>query len=674
MREYPQTLTVGDLFADKRHAWDRLAAELATLAQQPEGRQKDWPLSARSFLVSGERGTGKTTFLRSFRTHLHRGGIPGVLCAGDLLEVRSLDRTDRVLTGLVSRLEGVEHEHSRSARAQETAAQWVDVRRALARSDELYLRFIASNAVSEDELVSGLQRREEGTDLTRANLAGRVQDLRSRIAGGGNTMGPLLVFFLDDLDVLGLRAWEALADIDRYLSIPGLAFVFGCWLPALRLGIQRGLFREAGGEVLDEAGRAVLVQEAEDLLKKYFPPAEQLHLSGLGPRERLSFELEQGVSVRRLLAEMLPADVMDLFTAEGPVDRPHAERLPGRARTLKSLLRDLEARARRDGAGPLRHLMPAVSALLAHGDLHERWKQWWQSLTRWVESGEARSGDPLPPRSAEEVLARAICLGVAGNGPKAIQPRPGVDYSARELGYGPLPNMFSFSQEDVPEQNPAEVGGWVEFFFDLALALEPRLALDVVTAFGWMDRLRDLSLVQVMVHERLLEDIAGDEELRLAWVDEQSSVSEGKVTLRKGRLALLRRIAEAAEGNPSGAMLPPSVRGLASYLQFFEDYAARNAVRFRTGDPMRIGDLGDLRNVWHDLCLAHFRACLAGAGMHRQPATNHPSEFAAQSFFAMAVGGQRLSPRLLRAAKASLLLLPGLNPSLGKLLENLQRP
>lgn len=579
-------------------------------------------LSARALLLEGDRGSGKTSLLLTLTEHLLKGQEPGITVVCKPIEVRSLDRTDRVLTTLVQKLKGFAETDS-PEKVRSKAPSWRRLESALVRSHDIYARFIAANAATEEELVGLLKLREMGTDDTRELVRAFVSELTNADGGHPDAQRRLLVFPLDDLDILGLRAWEAITDIDRYMSVPGLAFVFTGCEEALRLAVRRGLQREAGESAWAPEDLRAVRTEANKVLTKYFPFAERTQLNDWEPTSRLRFALPGGPPLRGILESLLDANLADLFTSSAPVHYPHAERLPATPRLLRSLSRTLSDIP--DGQS----LTPAV--LTVQAILHENgqgsgWARWWRGVCQWVRDGgpdrEAWLGDNRRPkrRLAEEMLGVLRQPYVR----EWAQPAIGqsLDFQRRYPG-GFLPRVFSPGRAEVPDEaKEIDDAGWLEFFLDFALALAPELAVEVMIILGWDQIVAQRTYISVP--PALRTELMARQRLVRWWVPADrypDVVRRERLQLGGGNLHLLS-VADIRRSSPDMAIFPPTVRGLLAYMRFY-DFRSRDPelrIAHNSVTPNEAKSLDDLESRLDQLIEVHVRACLYAAGFETQPA------------------------------------------------------
>jgi hypothetical protein len=319
-------------------------------------------IGSREVALFADRGMGKTSVLLTVAKSLEDGGECTVLWPP--IDARALEDSETVMATTLARLAGKATEGLNREKPDdvEESRAWSDVQHGAWKSHPMYARFVAASAASAPEFGAYLIDRSRGTERLRDQVGRCVQDWLARI------QKKQCVIFVDDLDQSRGRAVEALLDLERYVAVKGLAFVFAFKYDALWYDVSKRLF-----DGLPEAAKE---QETEDFLRKTLPTDRRADLWAIPPEKRLAFAVD-GRSVRDLMQKAMPKDAWYLFdgSLEGAdsIGGVHADLLPSTPRGLRTLFtslpknRNLQGGGGRSGGGPAtREGVSKVLSVLEH--------------------------------------------------------------------------------------------------------------------------------------------------------------------------------------------------------------------------------------------------------------------------------------------------------------------
>lgn len=445
--ETPRRLHNHDLTEAQQAARAKIVKRLHEIHDQegpydPEGMERLHGLSERSVLLLADRGTGKSSLMLSLMKDLPSKLEP----VRPLLDIRSFDRTDRVLITALHRLQRA---HERLGGQPDDVRRWLDVMRTALRVDDRYGDFVRATSATENELTTLFLRQAQGTDNLRDQIATQVDKLRAAVSGR-----PTFVFFLDDLDLSHGRVVEAILDIDRYLSVPGLAFVFAAREQTLLSEVLADLQRTPG----DPEG--LWWDEAMALLAKYFPLDARARMDRLSPQERLQFKVEGERIVRFFERAPEELDPLEGATNKASTMATFPDLLPDTPRGLRAWARAVPA-SEPDPNDNWRHALTIFAdAARERGEVF---------VVRALQDAQVMLGD----REGGRERASQLLLEVVGLPVLEALPESRVLYERTSWSSELLP--LEFLGQAKLRAGPR----WIEALLDLAMRLDGRATLNV---------------------------------------------------------------------------------------------------------------------------------------------------------------------------------------------------
>lgn len=630
----------GVLSADQEQAVQRSIAHLKGVVEQdsagragPETRSSSsamaarfppWAtLSARSVLVLGARGSGKTSVLKTIAQRL--GGPQNeashpFLPLHPLIDARALDRSDRILSVILEQLRRCHQdlfgdENPELLKKEDSA--WRTIQKAALRTQLLYSQFVASTSASEAEFTDFMVRQTSGTYGFTESFSERLDALRRTAARGGSN--PIVILFLDDLDLSLGRAYEAILDIDRYLSVPGLAFVFSAKYTTLFQDIYIGLSK--GHQMPDEAfdrfhsvSNSVQLwqKETRAFMLKMFPSDCRSDL------REWPVEMRQMFKVGEHTLEMLMDKCLTIgeprqgYHADNffKINKYHMSILPESPRQLRALYgllgkiahtKLIQPSSFRSLNATYRLLLVIEALALAIDEPLAIWHL--SALVPVVESSipQERSTwmDPEEIEAGEEHLNGVI----AANFWKHL--REGPKKSELPERYSPLSSDIVLGEvevipilKEIERDNPSGFSArWQEMMYDLVMWLEPSYSYRVMERnFGiqGIDHIghflvdSDITLVNEMLE-------AGFQGLIGPW---RSEVEEGTSL----------RLTQFLKAYPGG--IPRSLRVQYHYIAAFNDYWNNNKENcLWSRKPAISASIDDYRRILDNLLAVHIYCC-----------------------------------------------------------------
>lgn len=309
--------------SESRMRASRSNSRLGSIAHHSDGNQL--------VLLSGERGTGKTSLWRSIeaglrnKTLLHkllqeresRGDsyastvaaeehaeerLPSRVLCLDMLELELLPGPTNLLTSILTRIDRLITQHSHRSSSFNAENEYEQV---LIRFDRLMtdvsLAWDGNLTERRQHLDPDLFAVEERrVERGRLNLSDRLSDvlddLSGRITWEGGVRDPLFVLPVDDFDLSPTRCLELLRMI-RMLQIPRLFTVIlgdlKNTLDILQLRFTGDIASVAGiqldGQALESPFHHAQREMTHDAVRKLLPPAQRFFVSNLTCEEVLRF-------------------------------------------------------------------------------------------------------------------------------------------------------------------------------------------------------------------------------------------------------------------------------------------------------------------------------------------------------------------------------------------------
>ena len=593
-------------------AWVRRVAASDEPADTVNGRQRaDEPLSAwgrflgeRSALLDADRGMGKTSVLLTVVQKLRDGesarrrGASKVLVVGPPVDARSLDRTDRVLLTLLQRFgsatvpsiaqaQRTSEDRPDAPERDEKARCVRDLLRLALRTHDLYSKFASASAVHEAELFEMLIRQSAGADEFRASFAQAL-----RLLAPDTTV----VFLLDDLDLSSGRAYEAIVDLDRYLAVPGAAFIFAARGETLESEIAESMM-----DGIRARSTELWQSEARWFLDKYLPRESRFQLDNWLPearwRARPSRDADESLAtvfgsrsptLKRLLEE--PTTVSDGVPWRLAL-------LPGAPRDLGSLLRVVRAgeKDRRSKVGRRAEDLRLLAALadVAGPVWAQRKIREWRSAIGIVRFGNQSVDGSLGRWVVAEAHSRAGTLS-----PESPDPLSAITPS------GGLSSLAGLSEGRLD-------AAWVELLIDYAMRVAPSLRWGVWDRFGAVIGSAEtlVPFEKDRTGEPWRQQLASAGADRFLEVLAASCVEgvDGRSMVRPWNL--IRRL----DTGEDRSFLPTTVRRTIVYYRSLQD-------ELRRLDAMPAGTR-ELRHVVNRVLVAHSRAVLEAYGARSKDRT-----------------------------------------------------
>lgn len=419
-------------------------------------------IGSREVTLFADRGMGKTSVLLTLAVNLEAS--PDCTVLWPPIDARALEDSETVMATTLARLaakatDGLSRENP--AELQE-CREWNELQQGAWKSHPMYARFVAASAASAPEFGAYLIDRSRGTERLREDVERCVERWLSRIRK------KQCVIFVDDLDQSRGRAVEALLDLERYVAVPGLAFVFAFKYDALRRDVSHNLF--------GEHSEPAKTEETENFLRKTLPTDRRADLWAIPPEKRLAFAV-RGRSVRELLLHAMPKDAWYLFDEGAVFDElsvgVHADLLPSTPRGLRTLFgslpknRNLQGGGGRTTDGPatrdgIAKILSVVEQIAQSEDVFPVLRLVTRLRTDLDSLGHGKRG------LASDVVARVQAHLPAGVGDPAMRRMPNVPLTRDPVSGMLLPlARFGSPQTDFPIN-----ARWQELLWDVCIYLD----------------------------------------------------------------------------------------------------------------------------------------------------------------------------------------------------------
>jgi len=447
-------------------------------------------LSERSLLILGPRGYGKSSILSIIHERL--GGDERFISVWPPIDVRSLDCSDNILMTLLQRVAGLDIRQIRDSEGNHDSAkqekkkvqgEWRALQGAALRTHPSYSDFVTATSATEAEFTEFLIQQTSGTESLSKRIQLRIHAMRQRHAPSDL---PLVVFYLDDLDLGKGRLVEAVQSIDRYLAVCGTAFVFTASFDTMQDEVKSE-FLAGRGTVGDEEREELWEEEAASFMAKMFPEDAIYEMRAWPPRERLLFNPlpeVKGQQLYELLDSFLDGNSRKLFFARSArkdrakkgLARPHlhADLLPKDPRKLRVLHQLLSGS--REPPCPLSD-GPELPILMARASGDRAAKAFWSEIgsiyKRLIDGG-------AQIRQIREELAVEVYSSLPD--PKEIDPdhtHPWAMGNSQAIWRRDLLDGELFPLHGIATDEDSMDSRWQELAIDLAMLWEPECDLDM---------------------------------------------------------------------------------------------------------------------------------------------------------------------------------------------------